>query len=115
MAKGTSSGLLDEQRAQSVFKHGILGRYVMPFAEMTGSKAPDRRVVVLDGFAGRGRYPDGRPGSTELILRTSASTPQAVIESVLVEKKLSDFTRLAEVAAEYYARGVRSQVTFCPR
>jgi len=57
MAKGTSSGLLDEQRAQSVFKHGILSGYVMPFAEMTGSKAPDRRVVVLDGFAGRGRYP----------------------------------------------------------
>jgi hypothetical protein len=29
-AKGTSSGLLDEQRAQSVFKQGILSMYVMP-------------------------------------------------------------------------------------
>ena len=56
MAKGTSSGLLDERRAQSVFKHKILGTYVMPFATMTGSKSADRRVVVLDGFAGRGRY-----------------------------------------------------------
>jgi len=109
MAKGTTSGLLDEQRAQSIFKHAILDRYVMPFAEMTGSRAPDRRVVVLDGFAGRGRYPDGKPASAELILQTSMNTPQAVIESVLVEKKLSDFKRLAEVVAEYRARGIRSE------
>ena len=108
MAKGTSSGLLDEQRAQSVFKHKILGAYVMPFAEMTGSKAPNRRVVVLDGFAGRGRYPNGSPASAELILQTSLSTPQAVIESVLVEKKPSDFRRLAQVVAEYRAKGVLS-------
>jgi hypothetical protein len=44
MAKGTSSDLLDEQHAQSTFKHKILGTYVMPFAEMTGSRAPGRRA-----------------------------------------------------------------------
>jgi three-Cys-motif partner protein len=109
MAKGTSSGLLDEQRAQSIFKHKILGTYVMPFAEMTGSKVPGRRVVVLDGFAGRGRYPDGTPGSAELILKTSANAAQAVIESVLVERKPSDFSKLASVVAEYQARGVRAE------
>src|SRR5947209_8830303 len=109
MARGTSSGLLDEQRTQWIFKHKIQGTYVMPFAEMTGSKVSGRRVVVLDGFAGRGRYPDGTPGSAELILQTSASAAQAVIESVLVEKKPSDYKRLAEVVAEYRARGVRSE------
>lgn len=109
MATGTSSGLLDEQRAQSVFKHAILAAYVMPFAEMTGSKVPDRRVVVLDGFAGRGRYPDGSPASAELILKTSMNTPQAIIESVLVEKKQSDFRLLAQVVAEYRAKGARSE------
>jgi three-Cys-motif partner protein len=109
MAKGTSSGLLDEQHAQSIFKHKILGTYVMPFAEMTGSKASGRRVVILDGFAGRGRYPDGSPASAELILKTSANAAQAVIESVLVEKKPSDFKLLAAVVAEYRSRGVQSQ------
>jgi three-Cys-motif partner protein len=109
MARGTSSGLLDEQRAQSVFKHEILGTYVLPFAEMTGSKALGRQVVVLDGFAGRGRYPDGSPGSAELILKTSAGAAQAVIGPVLVEKKPSDFKRLAAVVAEYRDRGVRSE------
>lgn len=81
----------------------------MPFAEMTGSKAKDRRVVVLDGFAGRGRYPHGNPGSAELILQTSVNAKRAVIESLLVEKKPSDFKRLAAVVAEYRARGVRSE------
>ncbi len=109
MAKGTSSGLLDERRAQSVFKHKILGTYVMPFATMTGSKSADRRVVVLDGFAGRGRYPDGSPASAELILRTSLNATQVVIESVLVEKKRSDFTQLDTLVAQYRARGVRSE------
>ncbi len=109
MAKGTSSGLLDERRAQSVFKHKILGMYILPFATMTGSKATDRRVVVLDGFAGRGRYPDGSPASAELILRTSLNATQVVIESVLVEKKRSDFTQLDALVERYRARGVRSE------
>ncbi|MDG4821782.1 three-Cys-motif partner protein TcmP [Asanoa sp. WMMD1127] len=109
MAKGTSSGLLDEHRAQSIFKHTILATYVMPFAEMTGSRAPNRRVVVLDGFAGRGRYPDGSPGSAELILKASANARRAVIESILVEKKPSDFALLAEVVGEYRAAGVRAE------
>ncbi len=109
MAKGTSSGLLDEQRTQSVFKHKILGTYVLPFATMTGSKSTDRRVVVLDGFAGRGRYPDGSPASAELILQTSLNASQAVIESVLVEKKRSDFTQLNSLVAQYRDRGVRSE------
>ena len=109
MAKGTSSGLLDEHRAQSVFKHKILSTHVMPFAEITGSRAPGRRVVVLDGFAGRGRYRDGSPASAELILQTSVNANRTVIESVFVERKQSDFRRLADVVAEYRARGVRCE------
>jgi three-Cys-motif partner protein len=109
MAKGTSSGLLDEQHTQSVFKHKILDTYVMPFATMTGSKARDRRVVVLDGFAGRGRYPNGSPASAELILQTSLHASPVVIESILVEKKRSDFLTLTALVAEYSSRGVRSE------
>jgi hypothetical protein len=32
MSVGTSAGLLDEQRAQSIFKHKVLGSYLRPFA-----------------------------------------------------------------------------------
>lgn len=106
VATGTSGGLLDEQRAQSVFKHKILSTYVLPFAEMTGSKAERRRVVVFDGFAGRGRYPDGTPASAELVLQTSMRAPQAVIESIFVEKNRADFQVLSAVVDEYRKKGV---------
>src|SRR4051794_31401121 len=101
MAKGTSAGLLDERRSQSIFKHKVLQRYLRPFAAMTGSRTPGHRVVVLDGFAGRGRYPNGEPASAELILLTSLKTPQVVIESVLVEQKRSDFASLNTLVQEY--------------
>lgn len=109
MAKGTSAGLLDQQRSQSIFKHKLLEDYVLPFAEMTGSKVEGRRVVVVDGFAGRGRYPDGRPGSAELILQTAERASRATIEPILVEKNPADFKQLAAVVAEYRTRGVRAE------
>jgi len=52
-----------QKRASAVFKHGILSRYVLPFATKTSSTAVGGRVVVLDGYAGEGRYEDGKPGS----------------------------------------------------
>jgi three-Cys-motif partner protein len=71
MATGTSGGLLDdpEGHAQSVFKHAILSKYMLPFVAMVGSASSGRRMVVLDGYAGRGRYRGGEPGSAELILQ----------------------------------------------
>ncbi|MGQ0773734.1 MAG: hypothetical protein ACT4NY_04840 [Pseudonocardiales bacterium] len=48
-----------ERRAQAVFKHGILSRYPTVFASKTG--VTGRRVVLLDGYAGRGQYEDGSP------------------------------------------------------
>lgn len=75
MATGTSSGLLEDsnRHAQSVFKHEILRQYMVPFVAMLGSYSAGKRVVVLDGFAGRGRYSDGTPASAELILQAVES------------------------------------------
>ena len=67
MATGTSAGLLDSSsHAQSVFKHEILRQYMPVFVAMLGSYSDRKRVVVLDGFAGRGRYPDGTPTGVRL-------------------------------------------------
>ncbi|MGW4211732.1 three-Cys-motif partner protein TcmP [Lentzea sp. NPDC004789] len=107
MSKGTTSGLLDTPKAQSVFKHAILDGYVIPFAVMTASKIPDRRAVLLDGFAGRGRYDDGRPASAEYLLRAAESVSNSTkVEVFLVERSRKDFKLLAAVADEYRQRGV---------
>lgn len=109
MATGTSGGLLGDLdgNAQSLFKHELLSHYLETFTSMTGKYAPGNRVVVLDGFAGRGRYPDGQPGSAERILRAMLSQKRfRDIDAFFVEKKASDFRVLAEVVAEYVAQGV---------
>jgi three-Cys-motif partner protein len=109
MAIGTSGGLLGDLdgNAQSLFKHELLSHYLETFTSMTGKNAPGRRVVVLDGFAGRGRYPDGRPASAERILRAMLNQKKfRDIDAFFVEKSPADYVVLAGVVAEYIAQGV---------
>lgn len=109
MATGTSGGLLTrlDENAQSLYKHELLSHYLATFASMTGSTARGKRVVVLDGFAGRGRYPDGQPGSAERILQAMLSQKTfRDIDAFFVEKNPSDYAILEGVVAEYVAQGV---------
>ena len=107
MAKGTTSGLLTDVKPQSVFKHELLKQYIQPFAVMTGTKAAGKRAVLLDGFAGRGRYPSGMPASGErMLLAAQASQKSVTIEVVLVEQNRSDYEILNAVTDEYRARGI---------
>ncbi|MEW2353055.1 three-Cys-motif partner protein TcmP [Spirillospora sp. NPDC029432] len=109
MATGTKGGLLGDgdQHAQSVFKHHVLQAYLRMFVAMTGSTARDKRVVVLDGFAGRGRYDSGQPASAELILQTIAELKTSrKVTSFFVEKNRADHQVLAGVIAEYAAVGM---------
>src|SRR5215210_1099348 len=48
-------------------KHLVLDYYLTPAAAKLRRVSPDGRVIVLDGFAGRGVYADGTPGSPTLI------------------------------------------------
>lgn len=109
MATGTSGGLLEDsdRHAQSVFKHEILRQYMQPFVSMVGSASKGRRLVVLDGFAGRGRYPDGKPGSAELILQAIESLGESrLVSAFFVEKEERNYEVLSAVVDEYVARGV---------
>jgi three-Cys-motif partner protein len=67
MATGAGDRYWEDQALPSVLKHDLLRRYLPIFAGRTGSKSND--VVYLDGYAGRGRYDNGTPGSAELILK----------------------------------------------
>ncbi len=109
MATGTSGDLLDDhnKHAQSVFKHEILRQYIKLFIARPGRTAPDNRVVILDGFAGRGRYPDGKPASAELILQAIRDLQQSRrVTAFFAEKDRESFTSLAQVVAEYQTSGL---------
>ena len=110
MAVGTSAGLFDssDDRPQAVFKHAVLDRYLGPFIGMTGSQVAGGRVVILDGYAGEGRYETGEPASAERILQTAEKFHRRQVEPYFVELKRSSFTKLETVVGEYRERGVRA-------
>lgn len=107
MSKGTDSGLLDAPQPQSVYKHGILEQYAIRFATMTASKLPNKRSVLFDGFAGRGRFDGGAPASAEhMMLGAQKAKKSTQIDIFLVEQSKPDWERLDNVAKEYRERGI---------
>ena len=79
-----------------MLKHGILKRYPVVFASAAGGNAP--RVVLLDGYAGRGKYKDGSPGSPMLLLGAALATGSfRTVECVFVERDKANFVVLKEV------------------
>jgi three-Cys-motif partner protein len=83
-----------------VLKHGILKRYPVVFASAAGQRAA--RVVLLDGYAGRGRYDDDTPGSPMLLLDTAAHTSSfRHVECLFVERDRANFEELCKVIEEH--------------
>ncbi|HEY6856876.1 MAG TPA: three-Cys-motif partner protein TcmP [Mycobacterium sp.] len=107
MATGTSGGLLDaNDHTQSIFKHTIIRHYLPPFLAMIGSTSDGRRLVVMDGYAGRGRYADGNPGSAELILRAVERMRESrTVATFFAETDPDNYRALSAVVAEYTAKG----------
>lgn len=71
------SGFFRQPQGAAILKHKVLEVYGHIFARKTGSRVP---VVLLDGYAGPGRYDDGSPGSPELLLaaaRACTTSPRA--------------------------------------
>lgn len=90
------------KRAAAVLKHAILAKYVVPFAAKTGSTSTGKRVVIVDGYAGAGRYEDGKPGSPALIAE-AANTPALKgrgVECFFVEQDAATYESLCQVLAE---------------
>lgn len=107
MATGTDGGLLDSPKPQSVYKHGLLDQYVIQFATMTASRLNPKRSVLVDGFAGRGRFDTKEPGSAEyMMLAAQKAKPSTRIDLLLVEKATADYISLNSVADEYRDRGI---------
>lgn len=85
-----------ERRAQAVLKHGILARYPTIFASKLGYG--DKNVVFLDGYAGRGQYKDGSPGSPLLLAHTADRLSDfRHVTAIYVEEDQQDFGNLQAV------------------
>lgn len=117
MATGTTKGLLESRdpHAQSVFKHEILKQYMPRFITMPGKTSQDNRVVVLDGFAGSGRYADGAPGSAEHILQAAQKHSRTrTVASFFTEKDRKNYAILEPVVQEYAGQGLQARALLGP-
>lgn len=64
-------GFFDKPQGAAIFKHAVLKGYTAIFVSKVGSRSLGHRVVILDGYAGPGRYDDGSPGSPAVALATA--------------------------------------------
>lgn len=97
-----NDGFFREQESPAVLKHGILMRYPDVFAAAAGKTA--ERVMLLDGYAGRGVYEDGKPGSPMLLLDSAKRTGGfRNVECVFVERNVENFGVLSAVVGEHGA------------
>ena len=95
-----STRFFTSKRAAAVFKHAILSGYVVPFASKTGSASAGKRVVIVDGYAGPGRYDSREAGSPALIAAAARRLPGRNVECLFVEKDPQLFERLRAVLDE---------------
>ena len=112
MPRGADDRYWEGPGLPSVFKHTLLQKYMPQFAGMTGSRAETKRVVVLDGFAGRGRYKDGSPASAERILKIAQDQSANGTLSwtcFFVEREDEDAAQLVKVVGQYAGHGVTAR------
>lgn len=87
----------DSKKAAAVLKHEILKGYIPPFVGKTGSRSPGNRVVIMDGFAGAGRYTDGGAGSPAIFVEAAEKTPSRNLECYFVEKDPGNYASLRKM------------------
>lgn len=108
MSSGTSANYWADKALPSVFKHELLKDYLAQFGGMTGSRARDKRVVYLDGYAGEGRYENGQPASAEIALSIAAHHHDhgLTMECFFAESEEKSYARLHDVVQHYRQRQV---------
>lgn len=96
-----SEDFFASRKAAAVFKHGILKRYPVVFASKTGVAVAGNRVVFLNGYAGRGQYKDGSPGSPLLLSQCAEYVEKhRNVLGFFVEQDDDNYANLTRVLAE---------------
>jgi hypothetical protein len=109
MATGTDAGLLDGPQPQSVFKHGILDQHAIRYATMTASRLPNRRAVLFDGFAGRGRFDTGQAASAELMMLHAQKMKASTQIDIFRPLPVTTVTTVTDVTRRLGRQGPRAE------
>jgi three-Cys-motif partner protein len=84
-------------------KHEILRRYLGAWFSILGQSPGTDRLVIMDGFAGKGQYRDGEPGSPKIIFDRAVEVVEAGHAKEVfigcVEKDKTNYDELAELCS----------------
>jgi three-Cys-motif partner protein len=107
---GGKSTFFDAKLPPAELKHGILNRYPRIFLAKTGSRVAGGRVVFLDGYAGRGEYGDGQPGSPLVLMQhAKISSRNRKITGLFVESNRENLRHLRQALA-VHAEGLDYEI-----
>jgi three-Cys-motif partner protein len=109
MAKGAGEEYWASPNLPSQIKHCLMRKYVPIFLARTSKRGG--KVLVLDGYAGRGTYDDGSLGSAGMLMqwaldrKQNATTP---VDYILrfYEKDKTNFSYLEPIVDDYKTKGV---------
>lgn len=98
----------DEPREWTQRKHTLLERYVVPAAMKIKETPPQRRVALVDGYAGPNEYAGEVAGSTAIMVRAAERVlaADAVARVYAFEADPKRYARLCENLKEPIARGI---------
>jgi three-Cys-motif partner protein len=102
MATGTSADFWVDKELPAILKHEILKCYVPKFVAKLSST--NRKVVLIDGYAGMGRYVSGQAGSAIQMLEIAKSLVakrSREVDVYLVERDPETFARLQTEVEEF--------------
>lgn len=97
----------EEATPHSRVKLRIYQTYLTPWSAKLGTRVPPGGTVwVVDGFAGRGRYRDGTPGSPEIAMMRSKEIAQNPasryrLQCIFGDQKAENRSMLRALAARY--------------
>lgn len=91
-----------EFAAHTLAKHEILRRYLGAWLSILGRGKRHGQLILLDGFAGRGRYKEGQPGSPAVMFERAVQVvDDGLAKKVAIrcsEPNETNFSHLQEVA-----------------
>ena len=91
------------KRPWSLIKDDILKNYLPPYLRKV--KTLNRGIILIDGFAGPGKFDDGTVGSPFIICEIAHKYVESNLKIILVNKKKKHHEKLTEVLNEYLQMG----------
>lgn len=95
------------KRPWSGIKDAILGSYMSPyFAKL--SRVPNRKILVIDAFAGPGRFEDGQPGSPLIICQAAERYAKDSYEAIFINIDKEHHQQLSSILHQANYRNAKA-------